>query len=104
MPSWRMSATATTAEASRINATARASCMGLGGGASGAMDLYFGSMTDLLQPHVADAERWLELARGVLDIEADAVRALRNRLGEAFLKAHRLMLQTRGRVVVTGMG
>ncbi len=62
-------------------------------------------MTDLLQPHaVADAERYLELARGVLDIEADAVRALKNRLGESFLRAHRLMLETRGRVVVTGMG
>jgi len=62
-------------------------------------------MTDLLQAHaVADAERYLELARGVLDIEADAVRALKARLGEAFLRAHRLMLGTRGRVVVTGMG
>ncbi|HUJ01313.1 MAG TPA: KpsF/GutQ family sugar-phosphate isomerase [Usitatibacter sp.] len=62
-------------------------------------------MTDLLQPHaLADAERYLELARGVLDIEADAVRALKNRLGESFLRAHRLMLETRGRVVVTGMG
>ncbi len=62
-------------------------------------------MTDLLQSHaVADAERYLELARGVLDIEADAVRALKSRLGEAFLRAHRLMLDTRGRVVVTGMG
>ena len=62
-------------------------------------------MTDLLQPHVlADAERYLELARGVLDIEADAVRALKARLGEAFLRAHRLMLDTKGRVVVTGMG
>ncbi|HET7547111.1 MAG TPA: KpsF/GutQ family sugar-phosphate isomerase [Usitatibacter sp.] len=62
-------------------------------------------MTDLLQAHaVADAERYLELARRVLDIEADAVRALRSRLGESFLAAHRLMLATRGRVVVTGMG
>src|SRR5258708_23156773 len=62
-------------------------------------------MTNLLQPHeLADAEHFLELARGVLDIEADAVRALRGRLGEAFLQAHRLMLETRGRVVVTGMG
>src|SRR5260221_167225 len=62
-------------------------------------------MTNLLQPHeLADAEHFLELARGVLDIEADAVRALRGRLGKAFLQAHRLMLETRGRVVVTGMG
>jgi arabinose-5-phosphate isomerase len=62
-------------------------------------------VTNLLQPHpVADAERFLELARGVLDIEADAVRELKGRLGEAFLAAHRLILGTKGRVVVTGMG
>lgn len=62
-------------------------------------------MTNLLQPHeLADAEHFLELARGVLDIEADAVRALKARLGEAFLNAHHIMLQTKGRVVVTGMG
>jgi arabinose-5-phosphate isomerase len=62
-------------------------------------------MTDLVQAHVlADAERYLELARDVLDIEADAVRALKARLGEPFLRAHRLMLDTKGRVVVTGMG
>jgi arabinose-5-phosphate isomerase len=62
-------------------------------------------MTNLLQPHeLSDAEHFLELARGVLDIEADAVRGLKSRLGEAFLEAHRLLLETRGRVVVTGMG
>ena len=62
-------------------------------------------MTNLLQPQaLSDAERLLELARGVLDIEADAVRGLKGRLGEAFLRAHRLMLETKGRVVVTGMG
>ena len=32
------------------------------------------------------------------------MRALKNRLGEAFLRAHKLMLATKGRVVVTGMG
>ena len=53
---------------------------------------------------MADAEHFLALARDVLDIEADAVRALKERLGEAFLSAHRLMLATRGRIVVTGMG
>ena len=62
-------------------------------------------MSNLLQPHVAaGAEQLLELARGVLDIEADAVRALKARLGEAFLEAHRIILGTSGRVVVTGMG
>ena len=62
-------------------------------------------MSNLLQPHeVSDAEHFLALARGVLDIEAQAVLALRHRLGEAFLAAHRLILGTKGRVVVTGMG
>jgi arabinose-5-phosphate isomerase len=46
----------------------------------------------------------LELARGVLDIEADAVRGLKARLGAAFVAAHKLILAGRGRVVVTGMG
>ncbi len=62
-------------------------------------------MTNLLQPNpVADAERLLELARGVLDIEAEAVREMKSRLGESFLAAHRMILATNGRVVVTGMG
>jgi arabinose-5-phosphate isomerase len=62
-------------------------------------------VTNLLQPHsVADSERYLALARDVLDIEADAVRGLKARLAEPFLEAHRLMLETKGRVVVTGMG
>jgi arabinose-5-phosphate isomerase len=62
-------------------------------------------VTNLLQPNpVADAERLLELAREVLDIEADAVRQMKSRLGEPFLAAHRLILGTKGRVVVTGMG
>jgi arabinose-5-phosphate isomerase len=62
-------------------------------------------MTNLLQPHaLSDAEHFLELARGVLEIEAQAVRALKDRLGESFLQAHRMLLATRGRVVVTGMG
>jgi arabinose-5-phosphate isomerase len=62
-------------------------------------------VTNLLQPHsLTDAERFVELARGVLEIEAEAVRALRGRLGEEFLRAHRMILETKGRVVVTGMG
>ena len=62
-------------------------------------------MSNLLQPHaLADAERFLALAREVLDIEAEAVRALKQRLGAPFLAAHRMIIETRGRVVVTGMG
>ena len=62
-------------------------------------------MSNLLQPHLlSDAAHFLELARNVLEIEAQAVRGLKERLGDAFLEAHRIILATRGRVVVTGMG
>ena len=46
----------------------------------------------------------LELARRVLAIEADAVRALIDRLDERFLQAVSLILERRGRVVVSGIG
>jgi arabinose-5-phosphate isomerase len=46
----------------------------------------------------------LELARTVLSIEADAVRALSARLDERFLDAMGLILACRGRVVVSGVG
>ncbi len=46
----------------------------------------------------------LELARRVLDIEADAVRALGARLDERFLAAVSLILACRGRVIVSGIG
>ena len=46
----------------------------------------------------------LELARRVLAIEADAVRALIDRLDERFLAAVALILERRGRVIVSGIG
>ena len=46
----------------------------------------------------------LELARRVLAIEADAVRALIERIDERFLSAVSLILERRGRVVVSGIG
>ena len=62
-------------------------------------------MSNLLQPPtLSDAERLIDLARSVLTIEAQAVNDLKARLGQEFLDAHRLILGTRGRVVVTGMG
>jgi len=62
-------------------------------------------MSNLLQSSaVTDAERLIDLARSVLDIEAQAVSNLKARLGGQFVDAHRLILGTRGRVVVTGMG
>ena len=46
----------------------------------------------------------LELARRVLAIEADAVRALISRLDERFLAAISLIRDCRGRVIVSGIG
>ena len=46
----------------------------------------------------------IELGREVLRIEADAVLSLVGRLGPTFVDAVRLILECRGRVVVSGMG
>jgi arabinose-5-phosphate isomerase len=46
----------------------------------------------------------LDLARQVLRIEADAVLALAERIGDEFLQALVLILNCRGRVIVSGMG
>jgi arabinose-5-phosphate isomerase len=46
----------------------------------------------------------LALARRTLEIEAEAVSRLRDRLDHSFLAAVDLLLQCRGRVVVSGMG
>lgn len=50
------------------------------------------------------ADELLELGREVLRIEADAVLGLVGRLGPSFVEAVRLILECRGRVVVSGMG
>jgi arabinose-5-phosphate isomerase len=52
----------------------------------------------------ADPSRSLALARQVLSIEADAVRQLANRIDEQFLDALTIILNCKGRVVVSGMG
>ncbi len=46
----------------------------------------------------------LAFARKVLQTEADAVLALVDRLGDGFDRAIRILLDCRGRVIVTGMG
>ena len=51
-----------------------------------------------------DANRILNLARGVLQTEAEALLELAPRLGDAFVRAVQLMLSTEGRVIVSGMG
>ena len=46
----------------------------------------------------------LQLARETLDIEAEALMALKSRLDARFSQAVQMMLAVQGRVVVTGMG
>ncbi|RMG35812.1 MAG: KpsF/GutQ family sugar-phosphate isomerase [Gammaproteobacteria bacterium] len=53
---------------------------------------------------INDNERLIRLGREVIDIETDAVAALRGRIDDAFAHACRLMMHCEGRVVVTGMG
>ena len=62
-------------------------------------------MSNVLQPQSpSDDRHFVELAKSVLDIEANAVAKLKDRIGAPFIKAMRTILETRGRVVVTGMG
>lgn len=49
-------------------------------------------------------ERVLALAGSTLDLEADAVRALKDRLGDGLVASVRTILASSGRVVVMGMG
>ncbi|MCK9986709.1 MAG: arabinose-5-phosphate isomerase [Azoarcus sp.] len=56
------------------------------------------------QPKSAREAGAIALARRVLRIEADAVVALADRLGAEFEQAVDLILQRRGRVIVTGIG
>jgi len=46
----------------------------------------------------------IEQARRVLDIEAKAILNLKDRIGDQFEQAIRLLLSCKGKVVVTGMG
>src|SRR2546427_13147879 len=61
-------------------------------------------MTDPPTPDTLDDRELLGLARDVLRMEAEAVAALADRVGEPFTRACRLVLECRGRVVVTGIG
>lgn len=53
---------------------------------------------------VEDREKMIALGLEVIDIEAAAVIALRERVDTAFAEACRTMMNCEGRVVVTGMG
>jgi arabinose-5-phosphate isomerase len=52
----------------------------------------------------ADTTSSLDLARKVLRTEADAITGLVDRIGEDFERALDLLVECRGRVIVTGMG
>jgi len=49
-------------------------------------------------------EQALQLARETLDIESAALLGLKSRLDSRFTQAVQMMLNVKGRVVVTGMG
>ncbi len=49
-------------------------------------------------------DHWMALAADVLRIEAQAVEALQSRLDDSFVAACELLLSTRGRAVVCGVG
>ena len=55
-------------------------------------------------PETLTNDELLALAADVLDIESRAVDALKNRLGDDFVAACELCINTPGRIVVTGMG
>jgi len=55
-------------------------------------------------PHPADAAALVASGRHVFEIERDALGAVAERLGDAFSQACQLVLQSKGRVVATGMG
>ena len=61
-------------------------------------------MPDKLTNQKVTDDELLALASEVLEIESRAVDALRSRLNEDFVAACQLCLNTRGRIVVTGMG
>ncbi len=56
------------------------------------------------KPATVSGKKSLELARRVLDIEADAILALKERIDASFLAALDLILASTGRVVVSGIG
>ena len=58
----------------------------------------------IVEDGALDVATLLQLARDVLDTEADAVRKLAPRLGAPFVQACRLLLACTARVVVLGMG
>lgn len=61
-------------------------------------------MTPSASAPASDSATVLSTARQVLRTEAEALQALADRLDDTFLAAHRLLMECRGRVVVSGIG
>ncbi|KRH79507.1 arabinose 5-phosphate isomerase KdsD [Ferrovum sp. JA12] len=57
-----------------------------------------------MNTHLFTDQEILEQAKWVLQIEADALQALGSRLNKDFVRAHHLLINCQGRVVVSGMG
>lgn len=53
---------------------------------------------------LAETTEWISIAADVLRTEAEAIEALRDRLDGSFVAACELLLNTKGRVVVCGVG
>lgn len=52
-----------------------------------------------------ESDKWvIETARRVLELEADSIKALSGSLNDDFCQATRMLFETKGRVVVSGMG
>lgn len=56
------------------------------------------------EPERAQSDQLLTLGRKVVEIEREALDALQARIDGSFVRACRLLLECRGRVIVTGMG
>ncbi|MBU6467682.1 MAG: KpsF/GutQ family sugar-phosphate isomerase [Betaproteobacteria bacterium] len=57
-----------------------------------------------MNTHIFSDQDILEQAKLVLQMEAEAIQALKSRLNEDFIAAHHLLINCQGRVVVSGMG
>lgn len=57
-----------------------------------------------MKDRMTDTQKFLETARRVIGVEAAALAQLNDALGESFAQAVTLILNARGRVIVSGMG
>jgi len=53
---------------------------------------------------VNNKERMIDIGLNVIDIEANAINALRSSINQDFTEACRILMECNGRIVVTGMG